>query len=57
MYPTSSDFRITKGKRRILKLASSWRYKTGFFAYPYEIKLLLKMWKYRQPEEQGFYSE
>ncbi|MDA8648241.1 B12-binding domain-containing radical SAM protein [bacterium] len=57
MYPTSSDFRITKGKRRLLKLVSSWRYKTGFFAYPYEIKLLLKIWKYRQPEEQGFYSE
>jgi len=57
MYPTSSDFRITKGKRRLLKLVSSWRYKTGFFAYPYEIKLLFKIWRYRQPEEQGFYSE
>ncbi|PWL32504.1 MAG: radical SAM protein [Fluviicola sp. XM-24bin1] len=57
MYPTSSDFRITKGKRKLLRLVSSWRYKTGFFAYPYEIKLLLKIWKYRQPEEQGFYSE
>lgn len=57
MYPTASDFRITKGKRRILRLVSGWRYKTGFFAFPYEIKLLLKIWKYRQPEEQGFYSE
>ncbi|MDC0257927.1 radical SAM protein, partial [Crocinitomicaceae bacterium] len=57
MYPTSSDFRITKGRRRLLKLVSSWRYKTGFFSYPYEIKLLFKIWRYRQPEEQGFYSE
>lgn len=57
MYPTTSDFRITGFKRGLLRAVSSWRYKTGFFAYPYEIKLLLKLWKYRQPEEQGFYSE
>ncbi len=57
MYPTSSDFKITKGKRRLLKAVSWWRYKTGFFAFPYEIKLLFKIWRYRQPEEQGFYSE
>jgi radical SAM superfamily enzyme YgiQ (UPF0313 family) len=57
MYPTSSDFKITKTRRRLLRLVSGWRYKTGFFAFPYEIKLLFKIWKYRQPEEQGFYSE
>lgn len=57
MYPTSSDFKITRGKRLLLRMASGWRYKTGFFAFPYEIKLLHKIWKYRQPEEQGFYSE
>lgn len=57
MYPTASDFRITSGKRKLLRFVSWWRYKTGFFAAPYEIKLLLKLWKYRQPEEQGFYSE
>ena len=57
MYPTQSDFRMTKGKRRFLKMMAAWRYKIGFFAFPYEIKLVLKIWKYRQPEEQGFYSE
>ena len=57
MYPTSSDFKITRRKQRILRMAAGWRYKTGFFAMPYEIKLLHKIWKYRQPEEQGFYSE
>jgi anaerobic magnesium-protoporphyrin IX monomethyl ester cyclase len=30
------------------------RYKTNLFKYPYEIKLLHKIWKYRQPEIQGF---
>ncbi len=57
MFPSASDFKITPGKRKLLRAVSWWRYKTGIFAYPYEIKLLLKIWKYRQPEEQGFYSE
>lgn len=56
-YPTVSDFRITGRKRRILRLLSSWRYRTGIYAFPYELKAVLKFWKYRQPEEQGFYSE
>ncbi len=56
-YPTATDFRIKGMKKTILKLASAWRYKTGFYNYPYEIKLLHKIWKYRQPETQGFYSE
>jgi len=38
-------------------LVAGWRYKTGFYKFPYEIKVLHKIWKYRQPETQGFYSE
>jgi anaerobic magnesium-protoporphyrin IX monomethyl ester cyclase len=56
-YPTVSDFRIKGFKKKLLKLISSMRYQTGFYKYPYEIKLLLKLWKYRQPEIEGFYSE
>lgn len=56
-YPTQTDFRITGWKRSLLRVVSFWRYKTGCYAFPYEIKLLLKIWRYRQPEEQGFYSE
>jgi len=56
-YPTISDFRIKGYKKSILSLASNWRYKTGFYKYPYEIKALHKIWKYRQPEVEGFYSE
>lgn len=56
-YPTQSDFRIKGMKKSILRGISKIRYKTGFYAFPYEIKALHKIWKYRQPEEQGFYSE
>ncbi len=56
-YPTVSDFRITGYKKSILHIASNWRYKTGFYKLPYEIKALHKIWKYRQPEIEGFYSE
>lgn len=56
-YPTASDFRIKGYKKTILKTISSMRYKLGFYHFPYEIKALHKLWKYRQPEIEGFYSE
>jgi radical SAM superfamily enzyme YgiQ (UPF0313 family) len=56
-YPTVSDFRIKGYKKYILKTISGIRYKTGIYKYPYEIKALHKLWKYRQPEIEGFYSE
>jgi hypothetical protein len=33
---------------------ASLRYKLNLYYYPYEIKLLQKIWRYRQPETQGF---
>lgn len=56
-YPTATDFRIKGFKKTVLRSVSWFRYKTGFYKWPYEIKLLHKVWKYRQPEEQGFYME
>lgn len=56
-YPTVSDFRIRGYKKRLLQLVSGFRYKYNFYHYPYEIKALHKLWKYRQPEIEGFYSE
>jgi anaerobic magnesium-protoporphyrin IX monomethyl ester cyclase len=53
-YPTVSDIRLTDMKRRIVKLVSGLRYKTSLYQHPYEIKLLHRIWKYRQPEIQGF---
>lgn len=53
-YPTVSDIRLTTVKRKMLHLVSGLRYKTNLYKYPYEIKLLHKIWRYRQPEIQGF---
>jgi len=56
-YPTASDFRIKGLKKKILQTIASIRYQNQIYKYPYEIKALHKIWKYRQPEIQGFYSE
>lgn len=56
-YPTASDFRIKGKKKSLLRLVSGYRYKYGIYNFPYEIKALHKLWKYRQPEIEGFYSE
>lgn len=56
-YPTVSDFRIKGYKKLLLKLVSGYRFRYGWYHFPYEIKVLHKIWKYRQPEIQGFYSE
>lgn len=56
-YPTVSDLRMVSWKRKSLKLLSSARYKFGVYQTPYEIKALQKLWKYRQPEIEGFYVE
>ncbi|MFC4721289.1 B12-binding domain-containing radical SAM protein [Geojedonia litorea] len=54
-YPTVSDYKIRGIKKNIIKTISSFRYKMGIYAFPYEIKILQKLWKYRQPEIEGFY--
>ncbi|MEP6673923.1 MAG: radical SAM protein [Ferruginibacter sp.] len=53
-YPTVSDIRLNNVKRKLMHVAAGIRYKINFYKYPYEIKLLQRIWKYRQPEIQGF---
>jgi anaerobic magnesium-protoporphyrin IX monomethyl ester cyclase len=53
-YPTVSDVRLTSFKRKVMKLAAYPRYKTGVYKKPYELKALQILWKYRQPEIEGF---
>lgn len=53
-YPTVSDIRLSNVKRRLIKIVSGIRYKTNFYHFPYEIKFMHRLWKYRQPEIQGF---
>ena len=54
VYPTVTDIRLNRLKRVLIKFASTLRYKSNIYQYPYEIKLLHKIWRYRQPEIQGF---
>lgn len=57
-FPTVSDFKLTSFQRKAMKSLSSFRYKTNFFQYPYELKILQKFWlRYRQPEIEGTYLE
>lgn len=53
-YPTVSDIRLNRVKRKLIHAVSALRYKTNLYKYPYEIKLLHRLWHYRQPEIQGF---
>ncbi|MBS1742135.1 MAG: B12-binding domain-containing radical SAM protein [Bacteroidetes bacterium] len=53
-YPTVSDIRLSSTKRQLLRNIASLRYKTGIYKKPYELKALQILWKYRQPEIEGF---
>jgi anaerobic magnesium-protoporphyrin IX monomethyl ester cyclase len=54
VYPTVTDIRLSRLKRELIKLVSTMRYKVNLYKYPYEIKMLQRAWRYRQPEIQGF---
>jgi anaerobic magnesium-protoporphyrin IX monomethyl ester cyclase len=53
-YPTVSDIRLNSFKRKFIRGIASLRYKTGIYTKPYELKALHVLWKYRQPEIEGF---
>lgn len=56
-YPTVSDFRLTPLKRKVMQILSNMRYQKNIFKSPYELKILQKLWRYRQPEVEGFTME
>jgi radical SAM superfamily enzyme YgiQ (UPF0313 family) len=53
-YPTVSDIRMSAFQRKLIRLYSTPRYKLNFHQFPYGIKLVQKLFKYRQPEIEGF---
>jgi radical SAM superfamily enzyme YgiQ (UPF0313 family) len=53
-FPTESDIRFKHWQKKIISNWSGLRYHTGFYKFPVEIKALQKIWKYRQPEIEGF---
>jgi hypothetical protein len=53
-FPTATDIRFTRPFRALLKGLASWRWATGTYAHPYELKLVHRLVKLRSPELQGF---
>ena len=53
-YPTATDIRLNSVQRQMIRWYSAPRYLTGIHSLPYGIKALQKLWKYRQPEKEGF---
>ncbi|HMK37792.1 MAG TPA: radical SAM protein [Bacteroidota bacterium] len=53
-FPTLSDLNLTTARRLILRLAGSARYALSIYQLPYEIALLQKAFRYRQPDREGF---
>jgi anaerobic magnesium-protoporphyrin IX monomethyl ester cyclase len=53
-YPTVTDMRLTGHYRHLLKALSGWRYKLGYYQWPYELKALQRVIHYRRPETTGF---
>jgi len=52
-YPTVTDIRMNQFKRKAIQAVAGIRYRTSLYKMPYEIKLMQRFWKYRQPEIQG----
>ncbi len=54
-FPTVSDIKLKTWQTRLLKTLGAWRYKVGFYAAPWEIRLVAnRLLRYRQPEIEGF---
>ena len=54
-FPTVSDIKLKRWQTAILRTLGIWRYKLGFYAAPWEIRLVAnRLFHYRQPEIEGF---
>lgn len=53
-HPSVSDIKLGPAKKVILKIISAWRYHLKFYFFPKEVRLLQVLYKYRQPEKEGF---
>ena len=52
--PTKSDLKQTGLRRLILQALGSWRYFLRVYSLPYEIAIVQRLLRYRQPEVEGF---
>jgi radical SAM superfamily enzyme YgiQ (UPF0313 family) len=52
-WPTVQDLRLPAWGRGGLKALSAWRYRLGFYAFPYELKLMQRLTELRKPEAES----
>ena len=53
-YPTTTDLKLNGARRVALRALSAWRYHSGFYHYPIELRAFHKLVKYQRPETSGF---
>jgi radical SAM superfamily enzyme YgiQ (UPF0313 family) len=53
-YPTVTDRRLTRARRRLLRAVSAWRYRLKIYTAPYELRALHRVLQYQRPETTGF---
>ncbi len=53
-YPTSTDVRLRGARRAVLRGASAWRYHSGVYGFPLELRVLQRVFRYQRPETSGF---
>lgn len=53
-HPTVSDIKLSSRRKSVFRFLSAWRYKMRIYSMPKEIRLMQVLWKYRQPETEGF---
>jgi hypothetical protein len=53
-HPTETDPRLVGWRRTLLRTMSGWRYRSGFYRAPFELRALQKVFRYQRPETAGF---
>jgi radical SAM superfamily enzyme YgiQ (UPF0313 family) len=53
-YPTSTNPNLRGLKSLMLRGAGSWRWATGYYRYPLELRALHRLFAYQRPETTGF---
>ena len=53
-YPTVTDSKLDRYKRAVLRTLGGWRYHTGIYSYPLELRAFHKFFQYQRPETAGF---
>lgn len=52
-FPTITDMRLTERRRAMMRMLSAWRYKLSVYNFPLEIRVMQRLFRYRQPEIEG----